>query len=113
MVVNCRRKLMRDAPKSGEKKSLNELRSNMQKVMATASTTRSNNVFLPLPEKAKETIKDIDQILLIHAELQANQEEAAQERRHGREVYIDDGDWGNCNGLSFYDLTGKYHGDLD
>lgn len=52
-------------------------------------------MFRPVSVEANEDIQDdsLRQTMLMHAEIQANSEEAAQERRHGREIDLDDGDW--------------------
>lgn len=52
-------------------------------------------MFLPVSVEVSEDIQDdsLRQTMLIHAEQQADMEEAAQERRHGREIDLDDRDW--------------------
>lgn len=76
---------MQGVQKNGELKSQQELKNSTQKVMDTDSIIQSNNVFLPLPEKASETIRELPELLAEHAWIEADKEDAAQERRHGRD----------------------------
>lgn len=78
----------------------------ISKIVSANSTNTA--VFRPVSVEANEDIQDdsLRQTMLIHAEQQADMEEAAQERRHGREIDLDDGDW-EGDALEYW-LRGEY-----